>query len=452
MTKLPDKLSIQFANNKFLSLTKEEFETKSSYLSGLSEKSCYQDAEKNTYFVKLPKPRKTEDILPKSVAPVLYEAQQAYETENDSLKKAELKIQYEKLQKQYQQHQNEVRDAFSFLEVLSPKIAKGIFGDFIEIPENYFTLGDDGAPLILSKAIPGFKEFLSENSVVQGKTKPSDWDEKSLPTRDQLKLSKEQAEALGKLLGVALLMGHLDLLNNINLSNSGVVETSSGKLIPAIVDWGNTMGIGFGGLSADESSFKNPDINEDKTSKNNSITGFQHCVPFDEIVYPLLPRQLVKDLFNMSDKDEISQAMLSGFRQSCVTALCSLDDIDDIVSNSISNTFKQNINKYDVDHIKKIQNNEIFTTSKQTENKYNLANVLKRRILSLFYILEELENGKTLTEIATNRLKKIKDSQYHPEKNTTLQTQSIFSTSQQSSTTVGSSFTGPLPSSPSKKV
>lgn len=393
-------------------------------LAGLSEKTLYRDQHGKTYIVKLQKKRETKDIFA-DVVP-----------EFGKLKEAELG--------QYERHLRELQDSHAFLQVLTPRVAKKIFGDALVIPNMYFSLemekvgkgkkppSPQGPTLILSEALTGFDEFLSKSAVVKGKKKPKDWQNLPLPSRADLKLTDEQTRILGKLLGIALVMGHWDLLNNIDLSNAGLVkierDSGSGEsdkqvvAVPVIVDWGNCMGVGFKGLSAEESAFQNLELKSGEINlKNMSIEDFQHCLPFDEMVYPLLPRQIVKNLFDMTkrgistEEDRISALMFEGFKEVCQVAEKALHDLGKAIPEAIAETLAQYTDRSDRAYVLSILNQEFFFSSeaelkKGQEYFYNLVNVLKGRINSLQEIRRDLENRIPLEAIAQKRLQLAKKS------------------------------------------
>lgn len=425
---LPRQLSLMLTNRKILNFVTKDVKS-SKKLAGLSEKAIYfneDDPFETPYYVKRPKKRPLETILTESVAPSIYEARRKWahlnnENPTHSPKlfklKNKVKKQIEHVEKQCAKHQQSLRDSQFFLEALSPRIAAAIFGDFLAVPENYFYRTSEGQnPLLLSKGIKEFREFLSEEMVVKNKVIVKDWENESLPLRDQLHLTPKYAEALGKLFFIALLMGHLDLLNNINLTNSGVID-AGGELIPAIVDWGNTLGTGFGGLSAEESAAKNPDLLYGKINFNDTdISGFQHCVPFDKVVYPLLPRQLVRDLFNLTDDNVLSKAMLRGFEEACLVAQKKLPEMDNLIPMTIETVLTGYTAAADSHYLREILNHEIyFPTPKLKKDGYTLTNILKGRIESLAAILVQLKQGISIEEIGQNRLSEIiKAQNYRP--------------------------------------
>ena len=124
----------------------------------------------------------------------------------------------------------------------------------------------------------------------------------------------EEGYILGQLYFVALFIGHWDLFNNIDLSNSGYVKFLSGKILPANVDHGNNFFTGFGGLTKSENFPDNPNKHPDfkffkkENCLKKQITGFQYTDIFDEYVSVLeLPRNLISGLFNLTEKTQYSE-------------------------------------------------------------------------------------------------------------------------------------------------
>lgn len=417
---LPDTFVVTLSSTKRIQFHKN---TSTQTLAGLSEKGIYydiQDKENTPFFVKISKERSQEAILPANIAPALYKTKKTYTTFQKVFSTFEEELQtianqYKKLQKQYDKHRATLLETHLFLEALSPRIAQKIFGDFLIVPENYFFRlaaadGSDPIPVILSKGVPNFREFLSESPIVKDKKTVKDWDNTALPEREDFKplLSIEHAKALGKLYYAALLMGHHDLLNNIDLSNSGV-RAYQGQVTPVIVDWGNAMGSGFGGLSIEESAFRNPDINPEANKNIPDLIGFKHCVPFDILVYPLLPRQLVGNLFELGSNSDISKAMLEGFEEAHHIAYQQLNNLDTLIPTAIESTLTQYTAEPDQELMRaNLMENKLFYFPKDHNQKtYTLVNVMQGRIRSLGEILAQLQQGKNIKDIAEERLKEI---------------------------------------------
>lgn len=389
---LPKSVKAQFgANQKTFAMR----EAKS--ISGASPKGCYLDEAKQMYFGKISKLRDAKTIF------------------STALSKVSTPVNLN--EKVYQQHLQELSDSQLFLQVLAPRIAKSIFGEHIIVPDNYFCKLPNGVPMILSELIPGFNEFLSNEKMVKGvqeKKRPADWNVAQLPKREDISLTEKQANILGKLLCVGLVMGHWDVLNNINLTNSGVVD-KNGQLILAVVDWGNCLGTGFSGLPADVNAFDNPDIKTKQIdSKSSSLEGFQHCVPFDEIVYPLLPRQVIKNLFDLHASDATSKAVLSGFKEAYTEAKKQVDQLAENIPLIVHETLEKFTALADRVYATSLLNRDVYLSKSENSETYTLANVLCGRIRSIEGILQGIEVGKSLDDIAQERLSDIIDSQTPP--------------------------------------
>ena len=324
-------------------------------LFGLSEKGLYEDITTGErYFVKQPKAREIQAIFKGDPAfeqllmqrNSLFDASVRFNefTGKPKLTEDELKTrlapgrswadyqQIAALFANYARHVEELILSNTALEIIAPLIAQAIFGQLLVVPTNVFFISQEGAPSTASKSLDGLDEFLAKHKEVQLKNLPADWEGQTPPDfasliQDGSRTAEEslaKASCLGQAFAVALLMGHLDLVNNINLSNFGTVEDpASGEKKLAIVDWGNCLGTGFSGLSAEEGAFNNPLFNdikisaESKVEVQNKITGFEHVVPFDKEILPALPRQVVDDLFNLTETGPLREAQRTGFVEAC---------------------------------------------------------------------------------------------------------------------------------------
>lgn len=418
--KLPLKIELKTQDGEIIFLEKKP----SAALHGESTKALYhgntitlageyKQLGEGAFFAKLTKPRKAIDIFTGSLANL----------SPDELAK-------------YNFHVRRLVQKNAFLEVLSPQIAKAIFNslsEFIIIPENYFCIygdkeKDDSYPFILSKSVGrGFDEFLTRVTAVQGAKTSGDHKEKKPLKRDELKLltnlkdassptvklSIEQTEVLGKLYYVALLMMHWDIFNTINLSNSGCMVDEDKHLHPVIVDWGNSMGVGFLGVSADQTSFKNPAFPSSEGKPGlTGLAGFEHTVPFDGVVYPILPRMLVPDLFEMTGKDELSKAMLKGFKEAHRVAMPSLENLAQRIKSSIEIVLQHYTAAQDVSYVReKLLETSFYFPKDDNKNDYTLVNVMRERIHSLDNIIKELDKGNSMENIAATRFNRILSSQ-----------------------------------------
>ena len=192
---------------------------------------------------------------------------------------------------------------------------------------------------------------------------------------------------LGQLYFVALFIGHWDLFNNIDLSNSGYVKFSSGKKLPAIVDHGNDFFTGFGGLTKPENFPDNPDKHADfkffkkENCLKKQITGFQYTDIFDEYVSVLeLPRNLISGLFNLTEKTQDPErnrfrtAQMKGFQHACemakVKAGENLSLIKDAIPAAINKMFTQYMSAEDASLVQGIINQELYHLNERQLRKH----------------------------------------------------------------------------------
>ncbi|MDA8561576.1 hypothetical protein N9L02_00505 [Gammaproteobacteria bacterium] len=356
-------------------------------ISGLNFKSFYQDEDGILYIVKIEKERSIQEIF-------------------SGISNLEGKQEY------YIAHLDSLRDQATVTSVIALNIAKEIFLNF-RFPDNYLCRLDDFTPIVLSTMIPkneNFQEFLKENKILKGL--PFDnqkvFKKESLGLFNTNDFNKEQAHILGKIYYVALFMGHWDIVNNLDLSNSGSVMINN-KLIPCIVDWGNCLW-GFGGVDQDSTAFKNPEFWVDVQSYAScSIYGFKGCVPFDNIVYPRLPRQLVSNLFDLTGEDEVSKIILAGFIETHNEAKSKFSS--DKIMSAIKKTLAEEQSLFSKSTFRKALNKELFLKNKN--GTLGLSNILQNRLLSLDEIIYEISLGTKMTEISQIQFQKIKSSQVY---------------------------------------
>lgn len=480
--KFPEKIELALKNKLgskvILPLVIKREEQK---LSGLSQKTCYENPETGAvYFVKSQKPRKILDIVgtdyPESIKLAFtnnskiakkhgiildeytgrytsigsddkYLSTMEIDTIIDSMDESE-KLEFLSNNALIEKAAAHVKDVLlerTFLEALSPQIIKAIMGDSIFVPENYLYVDDEGEAFILSQSIfkspkelekckdekhvVSFKEFLSDKGVIGEKSKPEDWQHHQPLSIDKFNLTVKQADILGQLYFLALLIGHWDLFNNIDLSNSGSVMFSDGSTFPAIVDHGNNLGTGFSGLTQAETFRRNPDkdplFQDFKTETNflKQITGFQFTDIYDSYVAQLqLPRSLVADLFDLTEKSSSSEraairkAQIEGFTKAC---LCATDNAGYKNRNLLMNVPKavNDLMRYymsdkDAKLIRSAVNSEMYHLSDKPASPftYNLANILAGRLVSLRVLPEEMTK-KSVQEISRSRFRFLMNSQ-----------------------------------------
>lgn len=387
-------------DNKIFTLIEE-----SAVYSGLNPKKFYRDETGALFMAKVEKERGFEifsSLFRRIVLPD--------DLINNKIKQAsylQTKGVDEKEQKKLQKHLDELRDAAVAMAVIASHIAKKLF-PFLRVPENYLARLNDGMPLVLSRILPKeekFSEFLKDTKPIKEKNPktPAAW--KTLLSRADLALTEEQACILGKLYYVALLMGHWDIINNIDLSNSGAV-TVKGKLMPCIVDWGNCPQ-GFGGISQASTAFQNPEFKGLKLcTGTDPVTGFIGCVPFDKIVYPRLPRRVVADLFDITGQDSISKTMLAGFKQAHLET--SVHFSQDAVNEAINEVLKPP----EASQFRPLLDQELY--GKNAHQPGVFGRILAGRLQSLAEIIMEIDQGNMIDQIADAQFTKIESSQRTP--------------------------------------
>lgn len=404
---------------------------------GNSSNELQQDDKGAKYFVKKPKLRKIQDIFKSDKAFINllqhrktlikdaefcpFTGQPTHETFTYlQTFPPEIISQYNDVQlkiEKYVRHVREVMLSNTILELLGSRISAAIMGNLLIVPRNKLSMSNN-TPLTISPAVENFNEFLAKHPLLAVAEKPEYWLDNEAPSFKALNLKTEEAEIIGQAYFVALLIGHNDMVNNINLSNFGYVEDADGSLTLCVVDFGNALGIGFSGLTAEESSFLNPQF-IDKTddsfvSQPADILGFKHTMPFDEVVFPLLPRQVVPDLFNLTSSDvpSLRQAQRNGFYQACEQAVSMLEKIHEITRTIFYNTLYGEI-PLDELIIKRLFPESIYPTpSTIVENgSYNIPDILEGRIKSLQQMAKFLKNGTSLTQITEQRFDYIKSKQ-----------------------------------------
>lgn len=152
-----------------------------------------------------------------------------------------------------------------------------------------------------------------DDEFVQDSAKEVEKSSPGLLKRQDLELDPSQNKGvdvkkfLGEVFAFAAITGCLDAVNNINLSNVGVVghsDSSEGQHT-AVVDLGLALGWGFSGQTVDASLFQSAvsGIKERNAGVQNPVTGFENVMPFDRRVFFDLPRLIVPDLFHLDDPD-----------------------------------------------------------------------------------------------------------------------------------------------------
>ena len=432
-----EAIVITLKNNSIIQLKAKE---QSRELSGTSKKEIYQDQAGTDYYLKEAKPRKIEAIFHHDL---FFKELRSHRREflgdavfNSYTEKPEdeatlSQIQmlsgvdstiFAKLQEdieKYVEHVQELMLINTALEILASHISAKIMGDLLISPHNYF-YRHNNTPTVLSRSVGNLREFLSEHPLLAMAKTPDHWENHSAPFFAELRLSEGEARILGQAYFVALLFGHNDLVNNINLSNLGYILMEDGSLKLSIVDWGNALGVGFGGLTAEEGAFINSQFGEQSgidrfKYQSTDRTGFKHIMPFDEIVYPLLPRQVVLDLFDLTKDDApaLRQAQREGFYEACERAVMSSGKMQELIDTTVKDTLQNSMSLDDAMLINRLLPEFICSTNitEKHKNNYNLATILEGRIKSLQKMKNALEDGRSLTEIAQETFGFIQKSQ-----------------------------------------
>lgn len=439
MPHLPKLILVELQDHSILELVPKVEEK---VLSGVSEKRVYVDRHGNEFFVKEAKPRTPMEIFKNdpyfnelifhrrtllgemAFGPVLHDKTSGKHVELSVTDRALLDLIEGKLHN-YQRHVDELVLINAALEVIASYLCKSIMGDMMVTPHNFLYL-HEGHPLIISPSVGTLREFLSEHLQVKNATRPEYWIDHLRPCFKSLVTTEEEARLLGRAYGCALLFHHNDLLNNINFSNFGNISEYSGS----IVDWGNSIGVGFNGLTAEESAFSNQQFKNSTVCLDSTpcdIMSFKHMMPFDSVVYPLLPRQIAPDLFDLSAEDcpTLRAAQRLGFYEACDQALSRIEHVQEITASTIKHTLQSAMSAADAARIFPLLPNFITSETTSETEGYTLANIIAGRILSLQQMKTSLHDGQKLYEIASERLKVIATSQ-------TLRSLSFFATAKAS--------------------
>lgn len=402
---------------------------------GLSEKSFRQDDMHAKYIVKNPKSRTLGEIFggavyDKELAALIQKYKGVRFETSDSIKDESDR----KALKPYIKHLQDLLVESALGEIIFSTVSGTLFPDSLASPETYLHIDSKtGVPQVLSKLLDGFNEFLDEKvqdlvpSEGPKPTSPDYWTNRKLPSREELGLSKQEDYLLGKLFAVALLCDDWDLLNNISLANAGCIgETAQARKI-AIVDGGNKFHFGFGGLTKSETALKNPEISspENLEAKYN-IKGFVAALPFEEAVYPHLPRQLVSGLFDLENPE-----VYAGFKDAVKEALASLTKNPECIQEAIDSVFQRislnsakeivaalqdhapNNKQVNINHSYYFPPNpaELESKGELTSKPYTLNSMLRGRLASLQEIIRDIDAQKNPEVIAQEVFALYMDSQ-----------------------------------------
>lgn len=293
-------------------------------------------------------------------------------------------------------------------------------------PINYLYM-QDGILLTASRMEKGFREFLAEKiewyvahklKVNQRLKSPGFWQNPHhpLPLFSELELNIKEAYDLGQLFAYFLLIGCNDGFNNIDSSNSGIGDR--GLLL---VDQGNIGIEGLGGRTPAEKSISiEKGFIEPYSTSKDLLTSTDHLFPFDEMVFPLLTRSLIPDLWNMTarDRPELRAAMREGFKEIVISAERTLQEekgnLHSLVKFSIRTSFNH-IAEKDRKEVERLLPRVFFhlledskrDNDEVAKKSYTCANVLAGRIRSLGEIAQRMTAGETLPTIINDHFQKL---------------------------------------------
>lgn len=320
-------------------------------------------------------------------------------------------------------HRLDVIQEQAFVGLMIARLAEQLFGDYITFPKMYLYFSKlspdnewNGWPIIVSIFLDGFREFLSERDIAKTKKKPTDWTSEA--ARDELKLETDEARILGVLKFFGLLFGHWDLVNNINLSNSGCVGSKA-----ACVDTAPVAGAGFSSKTSSENAFMNRQFTEGYGLRDAKPGSFDMAVPFDVMPLTEFPRLAIKDLFSMSGATPIDAAMRAGFQAALeqTARVLSTRDIHYLISEVIEQTLNDSVPAEHRAHVKGLLNKSFYfpNDGAEAEQGDNLGNILMHRLISLREYLADItpkamsSSGGGLSEkaVAQTRFEVIRNSQ-----------------------------------------
>ncbi|AUH72238.1 hypothetical protein [Legionella sainthelensi] len=300
----------------------------------------------------------------------------------------------------------------AFLEIVIPRMAKKMFEGILSVPENYLHVDKDKSIGVISKFINNFSEFLSQKDAVKIE---SLFDREHLPKRKDLSLTPEEAMIIGQLYAVALVFNLWDLLNS-KLLNSGYCLREGVKQA-AIVDFGCGATLSYKGRHADTLAMDDPYFSPAKKI-DYSFFGQNyrdhyrhgHALPFDQLVAPLLPHTIISDLFNMSEKDTISQAMLEGFCQAITTAEKNMAQNPYLLEEGLTESYSAITldSSIQADELQSHLNTEFYSIHPKKDS-HSLIYLLQQRLSSAKMLITQFQAGISATSIQ----EEIRDYYYH---------------------------------------
>ena len=175
---------------------------------------------------------------------------------------------------------------------------------------------------------------------------------------------------------------------------------------------GDTL-LGFGGLTCDESANLNKAFNPSST-KTHPLTGYDHAMPFDDIAYLKLPRQLIPGLFDLSNPD-----LFRGFKKIIGEARATLAANPSCIRQAINkatlfitaDSHEESINRL-FDPKSTLINHSYYCPSKESD--YSLDSVLKARCHFLQVTCAKIEAKIPIDQIDLDSLQQYKQSQLSP--------------------------------------
>ncbi|STY29885.1 Uncharacterised protein [Legionella wadsworthii] len=379
-------------NIELLEVKKDELPEKiaSSLTKGITKKSILRDQFDAFYLIKHPDALTVEDVFRGYLS-------------SEELKKPSLDS---------INHVYSIKLESAFLEVLIPRMAQKMFAGILVVPENYFHVDKDQTIGVISKFIQSFSEFLAQKEEVQ---KESLFERELLPRRAHLALSAEEAKILGQLYAVALVFNLWDLLNS-KLLNSGYCLGLDNVKKAAIVDFGCSGILSYKGRHVDTLPLDDPSFSPTKkidysffgqTYRDHYRHGY--ALPFDKLVAPLLPHTVISDLFNMSEKDSISQSMLDGFCLAMTTAEKNMAQNPHLLEEALSESFNAITldSAVQAEELKSHLNAEFY--GKSDKSTFNLIDILKQRLMSAQLLIPPFKAGIPATELH----EEIRDTYYY---------------------------------------
>lgn len=299
-------------------------------------------------------------------------------------------------------HVKDIEIETCFLEIIMSRVIYHLFQGQIAVPELYYHVDETLTPYTISKILPNFEEFLAKKECIKnGKA----CFQPELPSRDQLKLTTEEAYIVGQLYAVALIVNHWDVLNSKMLNSGRLAKSNS---TAAIVDLGFCAHLSYKGRHNDSLAFDDPTFSSSHTSQLNFsgevyLRHYRHrnALPFDQVISPLLPHTLIEDLYSMenSNTDKTSLAVKKGFITAINLAKESISKDPSIIYKAFAESFDRISEESSVNA--QVLKKQFFSTSyyKPIPKQHNLFSIIKGRVLSCIKLVTSLELGFTQCQL-----------------------------------------------------